>query len=225
MDEIPDGAGAATAGGLSHALEEALRLRSRSLRLPRRSVLFTYGAAPEGLYCLESGLLRLSVTAANGKEAVLSVLQAGRWFGEASLLSEEAHMHDARAVTDCAVIVVPAVAVRGLLSDRADFLLELTRMVCRRYRQSLQRIDATILMPLPVRLARRLIEVVAAQNNEAAALARPTVYLSQEELSQMLGVSRQSVNKTLKDWESRGIVDVHYGQITVLDRDALDTMT
>lgn len=168
--------------------------------------------------------MRLSVTASNGREAVLSVLSPGRWFGEASLLGEEPHGHDARAVVDSEVIMVPAVAVHEVLDNRPDFLLELTRMVCRRYKETLQRIDATILLPLPVRLAKRLLEVCKAQHPNYTGTGSALLRLSQEDLSQMLGVSRQSINKLLKDWEARGIVGIQYGKITLLDHDALESL-
>lgn len=209
---------------LSPELDQALRDHARILRVPKKATLFTYGAKSDGLYCLERGILRLSVTASNGREAVLSVLSPGRWFGEASLLGEEPHIHDARAVVDSEVILVPAGAVQHLIQNRPDFLLELARLVCRRYRQSLQRIDATILLPLPVRLAKRLLEVRQAQHPSNPASGSRTLKLSQEDLSQMLGVSRQSINKLLKEWESRDVLSVQYGQITLLDQDALENL-
>jgi len=112
----------------SPPLEQSLRAHARVLRLSKKETLFTYGAPPDGLYCLQKGILRLSVTASNGREAVLSVMQPGRWFGEASLLSGEPHVHDARAVTDCEVLMIPAESVQKVparsrrLSAGADTL-------------------------------------------------------------------------------------------------------
>lgn len=209
----------------SPSLEQSLRAQARVLRLSKKETLFTYGAPPEGLYCLQKGILRLSVTASNGREAVLSVLQPGRWFGEASLLSGEPHVHDARAVTDCEILMIPAESVQTVLRDRADYLLELTRLVCIRYRQSLQRIDASILLPLQVRLAKRLSEVKKAQFPHISEHEVPVLRLSQEELSQMLGVSRQSINKLLKEWETRHIVRVQYGRVSLLDQEALESLS
>ncbi|MCJ9708083.1 Crp/Fnr family transcriptional regulator [Bordetella hinzii] len=211
----------ATLGLLSPALETALGALGQRVRLQKKSTLFCQGSQPDALYRLQSGILRLSVTASNGREAVLSVMQAERWFGEASLLGQEPRAHDARAVTDCELLAVPAPAVHELLDERPDFLRELTRLICRRYRLSLQRIDATILLSVPVRVAMRLLAVNDVQHPRGTGPEAPTLRLSQEELSQMLGVSRQSVNKVLKDWEARHIVRVSYGRITLLDPDTL----
>jgi CRP/FNR family cyclic AMP-dependent transcriptional regulator len=208
----------------SPEFEEALRQHARVLFVPKKSALFAVGSQPEGLYCVKQGIMRLSVTASNGREAVLSVLSPGRWFGEASLLGEEPHAHDARAVIDAEVIVVPPEAVQQVLENRPDFLLELTRLVCRRYKETLQRIDATILLPLPVRLAKRLLDVSKAQHPLQSDTITAPLRLSQEDLSQMLGVSRQSINKQLKDWETKGILVVRYGQILVLDHEALQNL-
>ena len=91
--------------------------------------------------------------------------------------------------------------------------------------QILSRMDDTVLRPLPARLAR---EVLQAHGRELAA-AGPhhpvTLRFSQEEMSQMLGASRQSINRLLKQWERGGAIEVAYRSLTVLDPDALRLLT
>ncbi len=208
----------------SPEFEDALRSQARVLKLPKRGVLYTFGGASDGMYCLERGLLRLSVTSANGREAVLNVIRPGRWFGEACLLGEEPRINDARAITDCEVLVVPADSVRKILFAHSEYMFEITRMICKRYRLSLMRNDASILLPLQVRMAKRILEVLTTQYPNQVSIEAPVLRLSQEALSQMLGVARQSVNKLLKEWETRSILRVSYGRITLLDVAALQGM-
>ena len=94
-----------------------------------------------------------------------------------------------------------------------------TRLVCLRLRQALAWIDDVILMPLPVRLANRLLALDAqGQGADSSAL----LGVSQENLSFMLGVSRQSVNRQLKLWEEDGTLRVRYRGIELLNRAQLE---
>lgn len=206
---------------LSPELEAALRARAMRRKLARNEVLFTYGSSPEALFCVERGRVRFSVTAASGREAVLSVLEPGQWFGEVSLFMDAPRVYDARAVVDCEVLMVPARAFHAIVDDHPAFLMELTRLICRRYRWALEWIDETILQPLPVRLARRLLAAQHAHTLSAPADRNAALQLSQEDLGHMLGVSRQSINRQLKEWEGQRILRLHYGHITFLDQDAL----
>jgi CRP-like cAMP-binding protein len=90
-----------------------------------------------------------------------------------------------------------------------------TRLVCLRLRQALAWIDDAILMPLPVRLARRLLSLTSSPAGLASGSA--ALAASQEDLAFMLGVSRQSVNRQLKLWEADGTLRVTYRRIELLD--------
>lgn len=212
-------------GTLSPQLDAALRQHARRRLLSRGEQLYAVGSAPDALFCVEEGLLRLSVTSAGGRESVLSLVTENQWFGEASLFSGEPRGNDAMAIVDSAVLIVPAAAVHQLVDHRPEFLLQFLTMMGRRYRMILSRMDDTVLRPLPARLAR---EVLQAHGRELAA-AGPhhpvTLRFSQEEMSQMLGASRQSINRLLKQWEQAGAIEVAYRSLTVLDLGALRALT
>ncbi|GAA4416414.1 Crp/Fnr family transcriptional regulator [Quisquiliibacterium transsilvanicum] len=205
---------------LSPELDGLLRAKGRRRRLSRGEVLYARGSSPGSVYRVESGAIQLSTTSRSDREAVLGVVEPGRWFGELTLLIEAPRVHDARALADTEVVVVPARRFHEVLGDRSDYLLEFLRLVCHRYKWAIERIDATILQPLAVRLAQCLLatqEGIA--RDEAAGPAE--LRLSQEGLGQMLGASRQSVNRQLKQWESEGLLTLAYGRIRLLDTQAL----
>jgi CRP/FNR family cyclic AMP-dependent transcriptional regulator len=198
-----------------------LRAHAGRRRLAKGDVLFTYGSAPDALFYLERGRIRVSTTAASGREAMLGMIEPGQWFGEVSLLMNAPRVYDTRAVIDSELLVVPATAFHALVDEQPKFLREFVRLIGHRYRWALEWIDATILLPFPMRLARRLLDAQqlharSVPDDESAGLR-----LSQEELSQMLGVSRQSVNRQLKEWEAKGILRLDYGRVTLLDKEAL----
>ena len=206
---------------LSPDLESLLRTHATRRRLAKGEVLFTYGSSPDALFCVDRGMIRVSVTASNGREAVVSMLEPGQWFGEVSLFIDAPRVYDTRAILDSELLVVPAQAFHEIVGKRPDFLMEFIRLICRRYRWALEWIDETILQPLPVRLARRLLSAQHAHLLSAPDDMHLALRFSQEDLGQMLGVSRQSINRQLKEWESQGLLRLEYGRVTVLDQDAL----
>ncbi|MEW6576032.1 MAG: Crp/Fnr family transcriptional regulator [Pseudomonadota bacterium] len=208
-------------GILSQELDAALRQHARRRLLGRGEQLYALGSTPDALFCVEKGMLRLSVTSAGGRESVLSVVSQNQWFGEASLFSGEPRGNDAIAIVDSAVLTVPAAAVHQLVDHRPDFLLQFLSMMGRRYRMILSRMDDTVLRPLPARLAREVLQAHGRELEAAGPHYPVTLNFSQEEISQMLGASRQSINRLLKQWEQSGAIKVAYRSLTVLDPGAL----
>lgn len=179
--------------------------------------LFLKGSMPDALFGVVSGCLRVSVAADSGREAVIAMLEPGHWFGEVSLLIGKQRVYDTLAVEPSEIAIVNAEEFHALVDSRREVLMAFTRLVCLRLRQALAWIDDAILMPLPARLAKRMLALeTRAQDGGSAVLA-----VSQEDLAMMLGVSRQSVNRQLRQWEGEGIVRLHYGRIEVIDADKL----
>lgn len=215
-----DGAPRSVATAFSAQLASELLRGARRRCLARGEVLYHQGSIPDAIYLVESGAVQLSTTSPNGREAVLGVVESGMWFGELSLYIRESRVHDARALTDTALRVIPEAHLHRTVDDSPAFLRELLELVCRRYKWAIERIDASILRPVPVRLADRLLADASGSRAGERGVSRQ-IRLSQERLGQMLGVSRQTVNKQLKQWESEGLVTLTYGRIDVVDREAL----
>ena len=111
------------------------------------------GSPPDALFCVERGIIRLSVTSPAGREAVLGLVTAGHWFGEASLFTCEPRGNDATAVVESAVLMVPAATLHALIDDRSDYLRQFLAMMGQRYKAVLSRMDDTVLLPFssPIR--------------------------------------------------------------------------
>jgi CRP/FNR family transcriptional regulator, cyclic AMP receptor protein len=178
--------------------------------------LFLKGSMPDALFGVVSGCLRVSVSAENGRQAVISLLEPGHWFGEVSLLIGRQRVYDIVAVEPGEVAIVNAEDFHQLIQERPDVHMAFTRLVCFRLRVALSWIDDVILMPLAARLAKRMLSLETRVHDCATMLG-----VSQEDLAAMLGVSRQSVNRQLRQWEAEGLVRLHYGRIELLDAEAL----
>ncbi|WP_010461524.1 Crp/Fnr family transcriptional regulator [Acidovorax radicis] len=230
----PDAPHALTAPDAPHALtapDAANRLRlpddvqlqllqvAHHKQLQRGDSLFLKGSAPDALFGVVSGSLRVSVVAPGGREAVIAVLEPGHWFGEVSLFVGRERVYDTCAVDAAEIAVVYADDFHHLVNTQPQVHMAFTRLVCMRLRQALAWIDDAILQPLPVRLAHRLLTLDA---RPEASDGATTLAVSQEDLAFMLGVSRQSVNRQLKLWEDEGILRVGYRVVEVMDRGKLE---
>jgi CRP-like cAMP-binding protein len=200
---------------LPAAVQQTLLAAAHRKQLAKGESLFLKGSAPDALFGVLSGSLRVSVVAAGGREAVIALMEAGHWFGEVSLFVGRERVYDTCAVEPAEIAIVQADDFHHIVATRPDVHMALTRLVCMRLRQALAWIDDAILMPLPVRLAHRLLTL---DHSPADAAGAVTIAVSQEDLSFMLGVSRQSVNRQLKLWEDDGTLRVGYRQIELLDR-------
>jgi CRP/FNR family cyclic AMP-dependent transcriptional regulator len=190
--------------------------------LARGDSLFLKGSAPDALFGVLSGSLRVSVVASGGREAVIAILKPGHWFGEVSLLIGRERVYDTCALATTEMAVVLAEDFHRLVAERSDVHMAFTRLVCMRLRQALAWIDDAILMPLPVRLAHRLLTL---DPRPSGAVGTISLDVSQEDLAFMLGVSRQSVNRQLKMWDEDGTLRVSYRHIELLDRERLVACT
>ncbi|WP_447776920.1 Crp/Fnr family transcriptional regulator [Variovorax boronicumulans] len=207
---------------LAEDVQQRLLAVAHRRTLVRGESLFHKGSSPDALFGVVSGSLRVSVVAPGGREAVIAMLEPGHWFGEVSLLVGRERVYDTCAVDTTEMAVVAAADFHRLVAEHPDVHMAFTRLVCLRLRQALAWIDDVILMPLPVRLAHRLLTLDARAATPAEDGGGTLLGVSQEDLSFMLGVSRQSVNRLLKLWEEDGTLRVRYRSIELLDRAQLE---
>jgi len=198
---------------LPPAVETAFRSVAAVRRHPDGDLIHGRGDAPEGLYHIVRGKVRISGVSAGGRELLLTVLEPGSWFGEISMLDGLPRTHDAHAVGDTELLIVSQEAFDQLLAGHPDLQRQIVLLLCSRLRLALGALEDAMLLPLPARLAKRLLGAPVTDGG--------TLRLPQEQLARLLATSRQTISGIVKAWERRGWVSVSYGQITVLDRDAL----
>ena len=111
--------------------------------------------------------------------------------------------------------------LQQLLERRPELYPHFMQLLCRRLRQSFNMLEDSALLPLPARLAKRLLMHAQYYGELGPAGERMSIQLSQETLGLMLNSSRQSINRLLKQFEQAGWVSTHYSQIVILDEEAL----
>jgi CRP-like cAMP-binding protein len=220
--DIPDAIGSLLDRcALFHVLDDATK-RQLAARAQRRryavgEVIFRVGSPGDIMMAVVAGTVRIVATSPQGKEIVLGDLKAGEVFGEIALLDGGERSADAVALTKCELLALERRDLMAALQRNPEACLRLLELVCKRLRETDERITEIAFFELPVRLAKVLLRTAGA----AARAASPKVALSQRELGNMIGGTRESVNRCLRDWQRRGIIRLAKGWIILEDPAAL----
>ncbi|RTL32874.1 MAG: Crp/Fnr family transcriptional regulator [Burkholderiales bacterium] len=204
-------------GSVPKDFEQDLLNLATPRRLQHGEHLFFRGDAPDGLYAMLEGTLRVSGVTEAGKEAILSLVDAPNWFGEIALFDRLPRTHNAVAEGGVKLLHVPQADLLTLLARSPHYWRELGVLMALRLRLTFISMEDLALLPAEIRLARRLVWLV-----EASALTPNegpcVVPISQTQLGLMLSLSRQTTNQVLQSLQDQGVLRVAYGRIEVLDR-------
>lgn len=176
--------------------------------------LFARGDHADGLCCVVAGALQVGANSADGRAAVLAYLEPYQWFGEISLIDDLPRTHNAVAETTSQVLVVPRAGLLNLLQISPVLWRDLGQLACRKLRVSFDVLEELAQLPLEERLLQRLRLLAAGYGHRD--VPRRRIRVAQDVLATMLGISRQSANRALKQLESRGLLRLHYGEIELL---------
>lgn len=204
---------------LSVSLQDSLLAAARLRHLAPGQPLFKRGDSPCGLYAVLEGSVRIGAVSVQGKEALLSLVEAPHWFGEIGLFDGQARTHDALAEGRCALLHVPQNVLLALLDQEPSHWRQLALLMSQKLRLTFINLEHLSLMPAPARLAQRLLMI--AEGYGETDPPRPVLQLPQEQLAAMLSLSRQTTNQILKDLQGQGIVALRYGEIEILDAQRL----
>lgn len=213
---------AALFSALDDDAARALRASMVEQRLSRGEVLFSEGEPGEKLYVIESGKIKLGHTASDGRESLIAVLGAGEMLGELSLFDPGPRTATAAAVTSCKVLAMGHEALLPWLVGRPDLAVSLLAALARRLRRTNEALADLVFSDVPGRVAKALLELGSKFGEPVSEGLLVTHDLTQEELAQLVGASRETVNKALADFSQRGWVRIEQRSVTLLDVDRLE---
>lgn len=188
------------------------------------TLLHARGAEADGFYTIASGAVRFSRTTADGHATTIAVLDAPNGFGEISLFDGLPRTHDGHASGPTVVLFHAKTDFKHLLNRYPAIYERFAKMLSLRLRATFDLVEEAAVAPLQQRLARRLLELAHIRPSamNAATIARGReVPLTQEELGNLLGKSRQSISKLLHVWEQNELIQTKYGRISIKQPDAL----
>jgi CRP/FNR family transcriptional regulator, cyclic AMP receptor protein len=188
----------------------------RSVR--RAATIFSKGDPGSGLMAVLWGSVKISVPTADGREAVLNIINPGEIFGEMALLDGRPRSADAVAMDDCELMVIDRRDFIPFLREQPDIALKFIEILCARIRHTSEQVEDVMYLSFPGRLAKTLLQLTGGPE---ATAAHRNVRITQRELSSIIGMSRESTNKQLRAWENRKWVRLQRGGIAVLNPAAL----
>ena len=202
------------------ALDQLCRYAKHST-LKRGGAIFSKGDPGNCLFAVISGTVKISISSADGRSAILNLISAGGIFGEMSVLDGQARSADATANTNCEIFAIDRREFLPFMRSQPALAMKFIELLCTRLRWTSDQVEQIILQNLPGRLAGALIRLT---EKDKLAPAGRTIAITQQEISEMVGMTRESINKQLRVWAARNWVRLEHGTIVVLDTVPLQTL-
>jgi len=189
-------------------------------KLSHGQYLFFRGDAADGIYGVLGGALRVFGVTADGKEALLQLVEPPVWFGEIALFDGLPRTHDVQADGGVTLLQVSQTVLHDLLRQQPAYWQHFGVLMSFKLRLVFINQESQTLMPPEGMLARRLFWML--RSSPAGAQSGPArLKVKQSTLAQMLAMSRQTVNRIMMELQQRGVVRVSYGTVEVIDPEAL----
>ncbi len=208
-------------GRLAQAELEKILSFARTETYAAKETIFLKGSPGRGLMAVMEGRVQIQAPSADGRTAVLNVMEAGDIFGEIALLDGRDRSADAVAMIPCRLLVIDRREFIPFLRQNADVALNLMAILCERIRRTTEQVEDLLFLNLHTRLSKKLLSLATELGSKAPDGRRLTPALSQRELATMVGFTRESVNKQLSQWQRDGMIEARNGQIALLDEDRL----
>ncbi len=199
----------------------ALRATMARVELSRAEVLFHEGDPGDRLYVIIDGKVKLGRASGDGRENLLAILGPGEMFGELSLFDPGPRNATATAVADTVLIGVGNEDLTQWLTGRPDVARQLLRALARRLRRTNEALADLVFSDVPGRVAKALLDLSERFGRSTDDGLRVAHDLTQEELAQLVGASRETVNKALADFAARGWLRLEARAVVLMDIDRL----
>ena len=211
-------------GKLSDSEIDSLISYARIKSYPAGHEIFAKGSPSHSLMAVLRGSVKISSVSAGGKEVVFRIFNDGDMFGEVAVLDGEERSADASAISDCELLLLHRRDFLPVLESRTDLCIMLLRMLCRRLRQTSAQVEDVIFRHLESRVAKALLQLAECAGMRGFHGSVVELHVSQRELGNMAGGSRESVNKILQNWQRRGLIDLRKGSIIIRDAQSLERL-
>jgi CRP/FNR family transcriptional regulator, cyclic AMP receptor protein len=199
----------------------ALRASMTEVTLPRGETLFREGDSGDCLYVITDGKIKLGRAATDGRENILAILGPGEMFGELSLFDPKPRTATAVAVVDSTLMSLGHEALDQLLTGRPAVAESMLAALAQRLRRTNESLADLVFSDVPGRVAKALLDLSTRFGVQADDGLHVTHDLTQEELAQLVGASRETVNKALADFASRGWIRLEARAVVINDVDRL----
>jgi CRP/FNR family transcriptional regulator, cyclic AMP receptor protein len=190
---------------------------TRERTYPKGSVILFQGDPGDSLYVLRQGRAKVVLIGEDGREVILGVLEPGAHFGELALIDDQPRSAHVIAMEDSQLLILRREDFRRRVEANPTVAWALLTELSRRLRRADQKIGGLVLLDVPGRISRLLLDLSSESSN--GTIDKP---LTHQTIAQMIGASRETVSRAMKDFQEEGLIRVERRRIAVANRDALE---
>ena len=190
---------------------------TREKNYPKGSVILFEDDPGDSLFIVRDGRVKVVLVGEDGREVILGVLGPGEHFGELSLIDDQPRSAHVIAMEDSQLLILRREDFRRRVEANPTVAWALLTELSRRLRRADQKIGGLVLLDVPGRISRLLLDLSA--ESGSATIEKP---LTHQTIAQMIGASRETVSRAMKDFQEEGLIRVERRRIAVANRDALE---
>ena len=179
------------------------------------AIVYHEGNRMNGLFCVNSGIVKLYKTGIEGKEQIIKFARRGHLIGYRSVLSEELACTTAKVIEDASLCFIPSETMTGLLKTNADFSFEILQMVCRELDESNSFLADIAQKSVRERLAEVL--VILSEQFELDKNGVLQISLTREELANIIGTATESVIRLLSEFKDDKLIELQGRKIKIIN--------
>ena len=188
---------------------------------PRGSTIFDEGEPGDTLYIIIDGKIKLARHAPDGRENLLSVMGPSDMFGELSIFDPGPRTSSAVCVTEVKTATMDSEMLKQWITDHPEISQQLLRVLARRLRRTNASLADLIFTDVPGRVAKTLLQLANRFGTQEGGALRVNHDLTQEEIAQLVGASRETVNKALATFAQRGWIRLEGKSVVIVDTEHL----
>jgi CRP-like cAMP-binding protein len=191
------------------------------MRHTANTTIFQKGDPGDSMMAVLKGRVKICAYSSEGRELVLNILDKGDVFGEIALLDGQNRTADAVALEETELLVLPRSRFLPFLAANPELSARLFGVLCQRLRQTSAHLEDALFREAPSRLARGLLRLSETFGKTVPGGTKLDIKLSQQQIGNLIGISRESINKHLGEWRDAGYIAIESGIITIRDGDAI----
>ncbi|HMT33903.1 MAG TPA: Crp/Fnr family transcriptional regulator [Dermatophilaceae bacterium] len=199
----------------------ALLREMQPCRLERGDILFREGDPGDTLFIIGEGKVKLGRTSSDGRENLIAILGPSEMFGELSLFDPGPRTMTVTAVAETQLMGLGNDSLTSLLTGRPEVAKALLAALAQRLRKTNEHLADLVFTDVPGRVAKALLDLANRFGRPVEEGIMVSHDLTQEELAQLVGASRETVNKALADFATRGWLKLEARAVLLLDVERL----
>ncbi|MCX2713033.1 Crp/Fnr family transcriptional regulator [Mycolicibacterium sp. J2] len=203
--------------GVTPDAAAALIAQLQQISFPRGHAVFVEGEPGDRLYIIIEGKVKIGRRTADGRESLITVMGPSDMFGELALFDPGPRTSTVTALTEVKAVTMDREALHAWVMGRPEIAEQLLRVLARRLRRTNSALSDLIFTDVPGRVAKQLLDIAMRFGKQEGNVLHVTHELTQEELAQLVGASRETVNKALSDFAQRGWIKLQGKTILIYD--------